>query len=81
MGGVGRGCCVQYSIFNIQYSIGNQNCLSGVLGLPLVDKIDKLLEDKTYIVLLQNNTELRASGVYGLLCQTQVQSSNQKRGS
>ena len=44
------------SIFNIQYSIFNWEpklfkwCFR---GLPLVDKIDKLLEDKTYIVLLQ----------------------------
>ena len=31
-------------------------------GLPLVDQIDKFLGDKTYVVMLQNNTELRASG-------------------
>ncbi|KKU67917.1 MAG: hypothetical protein UX92_C0027G0013 [Candidatus Amesbacteria bacterium GW2011_GWA1_47_20] len=31
-------------------------------GLPLVNEMDKLLGDKTYIVLLQNNTELRPSG-------------------
>ncbi|MEK7154910.1 MAG: DUF4012 domain-containing protein [Patescibacteria group bacterium] len=31
-------------------------------GLPLVDKLDKILDNKTYIVLLQNNTELRPSG-------------------
>ena len=31
-------------------------------GLPLVSEMDRLLGDKTYIVLLQNNTELRASG-------------------
>ena len=31
-------------------------------GLPLVDKLDKLLGDKTYVIVLQNNTELRASG-------------------
>lgn len=31
-------------------------------GLPLVDKLDRILDNKTYIVLLQNNNELRPSG-------------------
>ena len=31
-------------------------------GLPLVNQLDRLLDNKTYVVLLQNNTELRASG-------------------
>ena len=31
-------------------------------GLPLVDKLDKILDGKTYIVLLQNNRELRPTG-------------------
>ncbi len=31
-------------------------------GLPLVNQLDRLLDNKTYAVLLQNNTELRASG-------------------
>lgn len=31
-------------------------------GLPFVDQLDNLLANKTYIVLLQNNRELRPSG-------------------
>lgn len=31
-------------------------------GLPLVDKLPELIDNKTYLVLLQNNHELRASG-------------------
>jgi hypothetical protein len=31
-------------------------------GIPLVDKLDQMLNDKVYIVLLQNNAELRSTG-------------------
>lgn len=31
-------------------------------GVPLVGKLDKMLDGKTYLVALQNNNELRASG-------------------
>ncbi len=48
-------------------------------GLPLVDKLDKILGDKTYIVLLQNNTELRASGGFmGSYARFKVQGSRFK---
>ncbi len=45
-------------------------------GLPLVDKIDKLLDNKSYIVVFQNNNELRATGGFmGSYAAISVQSS------
>jgi len=67
--GVGGGC--SYSaldtgrrIINNQYSNSNLTAKSFkwcTNGLPFVDRIEKLLGGK-YIILLQNNTELRPSG-------------------
>jgi hypothetical protein len=66
---VGGGC--SYSaletarrIINGQFTVNNLSyrtfgwCTN---GLPLVDKLERML-NRTYIVLLQNNTELRATG-------------------
>ncbi len=50
------------AILNAQGSMPNTLFKWCFGGLPLVDKLDKILDNKTYIVVLQNNTELRASG-------------------
>jgi hypothetical protein len=47
----------QFSVSNFGYKVFGW-CTN---GLPLTDKLERIL-DKTYIVLLQNNTELRATG-------------------
>ncbi len=67
--GVGGGC--GYSawdtarrIFNNQYSITNLSAKTYkwcTNGLPFVSDLEKIL-NKKYVVLLQNNTELRPSG-------------------
>lgn len=57
------GARVVRSMLNAQPSTPNLTIFKWCFGgLPLVDKLDKILDDKTYVVVLQNNTELRASG-------------------
>ena len=40
--------------------LGNVQKCGG--SIPLVDDLDNILSDKTYLVLLQNNAEIRPSG-------------------
>jgi len=66
--GVGGTCGWAAADFGKRFMIYDSRFMNTKLvkwcfgGLPLVNEIDKILGDKTYIVLLQNNTELRASG-------------------
>ena len=56
---------VARAILNTQYSILNFDsklfgwCFN---GLPLVDKLVQILDNKNYIIILQNNMELRPTG-------------------
>lgn len=65
---IGGGCGydaykVVTGTVNGQFSTANYQFFRWCFnGLPFVDKLPALLDNKTYLVLLQNNTELRPSG-------------------